>query len=373
MTHKYGEDCATLDNWLSASHNFWSFRNVDQIVPCDEIAVGTQVLPLDDTKIFELSTKHQDFLRNSRTDSLVVVRGQDLVYQWCADGVSLTDRHLIFSVTKSVTAVLVGALVTHGLLDAEALATKYLPELANSGFAGATIRNLLDMTADYEFVEDYSPGPDILAYRHAAGWYRAPDNAPTLREFIASRKPSGQHGTRFRYLSPTTDLLGWICEQATQSTYSQALSKYVWQPMGAQYPATMTVDREGSPRAAGGLSCTITDLARIGIVLRDGNTNIFSEEFRNDIFRNGNPGHWASGDFSELFANGCYRSCCYRPGEDPEVILGIGIYGQMLYIDRIRNVVVAKQSSWAAPDETTDHLAAYALCRELSNIACSTR
>ena len=369
-----------LRNWLHPDHVFWSFRNVQALIPVEEVATGTYVLPLTDAHEPELgelliATSHHEytlneFLSSSHTDSLVVVRKVDgvdnVVYEWNSDGVGAQEQHLNFSVTKSITSLLTGALVGQELIDIDALVTDYVPAVHGSGFEGATIRHLLDMTASYSFVEDYSPGPDITAYRHSAGWYPAPDDALTLREFIASRGTEGEHGQRFRYLSPTTDMLGWVCEEVSGLSYAQALSKYVWQPMGAEQTAHMTIDRAGSPRAAGGLSTTPRDLARIGILVRDGGRGVIPTDYIEDVFMNGSPEQWAIGDFIDLFANGVYRSCFYRPGEDSGVVMGIGIYGQMLYVDRPRGVVIAKQSSWPKPDELDWHLDAYAALRTIA-------
>jgi CubicO group peptidase (beta-lactamase class C family) len=123
-------------------------------------------------------------------------------------------------------------LVQEGLIDVDALVTKYVPEIADSGFGDATVRNLLDMAASYQFEEDYTPGPDIIAYRHSVGWYPAPLGAPNLHDFIASRKKEGEHGQKFRYMSPTTDLVGWVIEAASGMPYAEALSKFIWSKIG---------------------------------------------------------------------------------------------------------------------------------------------
>lgn len=366
----------TLDNWLSEDHVFWSFRHVRELIPTAQVDSGEQVRELGlavDPSLGSLpvetstgSTTVEAFLKDTRSDSLTVLKGNDIVFEWVTDGMSANEQHLIFSVTKSVTSLLAGALVGADLISVDAPVTDYIPEIAGSGFEGATIRNLLDMTASYSFVEDYTPGPDILAYRYSVGWYPAPLDAMNLHQFIASRKPDGPHGDHFRYQSPTTDLLGWVCEAASGMPYAEALSHYIWKPLGAQAPAHMTVDRAGSPRAAGGLSVLAQDMARIGMIIRDGGLGIVPAEYITDIFEGGSHEQWANGDFADLFDNGVYRSCCYRPGEDPDVIMGIGIYGQMLYIDRPRGVIIAKQSAWPMPDELDWHLDAYALCRTIA-------
>jgi len=359
----------TLATWLDPEHTHWSFRHADEIVDTRTIARGPKSLPLSpahDAALLELpfaGTERDyvlgDFIATSGIDSFTVVNGQNLTLEWFAPDVADTDLHLMFSVTKSITALLCGALVGQGLIDTGALVTEYVPAVGDSGFAGATIRNLLDMTAAYAFVEDYTPGPDVRDYRYAAGWYPAPPESPALRGFLASRATDGQHGERFRYLSPTTDLLGWVCSAVTGLHYADALSQYVWIPMGAEADANITVDREGTPRAAGGLSARARDIARLGLLVARGGSDVIPTDFIDDLTRGGDPDHWAKGDFAPWLPGGAYRSNWYQPRTDPDAIMGAGIYGQMLYVDRAREVVVVTQSSWPVADDTTRHNDAY--------------
>ena len=366
----------TLDNWLMPESTFWSFRHVRELIPTAQIDCALTPRPLTKANRPELGDvvinahegdiKISEYLSTTNTDSFTAVVGEDLVFEWLAPGVGATEPHLIFSVTKSITGILVGALVADGKIDVDALVTKYVPEVKDSGFGDATVRNLLDMAASYQFEEDYTPGPDVIAYRHSVGWYPAPLGAANLHDFIASRKKEGEHGQKFRYMSPTTDLVGWVIEAASGMPYAEALSKYIWSKIGTEAPAHITVDRTGSPRAAGGLSVIPRDLVRFGMMIRDGGMGAIDPEFMRDVYENGSAEQWATGDFKDFFAKGVYRSFCYKPGEDPDVIMGIGIHGQMLYVDRPRGVVVAKQSSWPNPDSEEMHLDAFYACRAIA-------
>jgi CubicO group peptidase (beta-lactamase class C family) len=367
----------TLDTWLLPDNTFWSFRHVRELLPTAQVdcAKSPRVLnPQIKSELGEISIethegakKLSDYLSSTNTDSFTVAKGEDLVFEWLAPGVGDLEPHLIFSVTKSVTGLLVGALVKEGMIDVDALVTKYVPEIADSGFGDATVRNLLDMAASYQFEEDYTPGPDVIAYRHSVGWYPAPLGAPNLHEFIASRKKEGEHGQKFRYMSPTTDLVGWVIEAASGMPYAEALSKFIWSKIGTEAPGHITVDREGSPRAAGGLSIIPRDMVRFGMMIRDGGMGAIDSDFLRDVYENGSAEQWATGDFKDTFEKGVYRSFCYKPGNDPDVIMGIGIHGQMLYVDRPRGVVVAKQSSWPNPDLEEMHSDAYNACRAIAH------
>ena len=287
--------------------------------------------------------------------------------EWLAPGVRTDEQHLVFSITKSVTGLLAGALATRGQLDLGARVGDLVPEVAGSAFASATVRQLMDMEASFAFVEDYTPGPDLAAYRAANGWYPAPPGAPALREFLATRAPDGPHGERFRYLSPAIDLLGWVCARAAGTTWAEAVERHLWQPCGAELGASVTLDREGTPRAAGGMSALPRDVARLGLVLAERGAGIVSEEFLDDLLHGGHRAQWAAGDFAEMWPDGAYRSCWYTPNIDPDVVLGMGIHGQMLYVDVPRQVVVVLLSSWSEPDDEDWHLDNHAVCRTLAH------
>ncbi len=366
----------SLATWLLPENVHWSFRHVRELIPSERIARGPDVRDLglvSHPDLLDLVVEATggpapvvDLLRHGSRDAIVVLQHGRLVAQWLADDVRDDEPHLMFSVTKSVTGLLAGALEGAGRLDLSATVADCLPEAASSGFATATLRQLLDMEASFSFVEDYSPGPDITAYRHAAGWYPAPAGAPSLQGFLLSRTSDGPHGQRFRYLSPTTDLMGWICARAAGSTWAQAVSTYLWQPLGAEADAEVTLDREGTPRAAGGMSLRPRDLARLGLLVAEGGAGIVPTAFVDDLVHGGDPEHWALGDFAETFPGGAYRSYWYQPRVDPDAVCGIGIHGQMLYVDIPRQVVVAVLSSWGEPDSETGHEDNYRICRTLA-------
>ena len=374
-------DRPTLDDWLRPPHSFWSFRHVRELIPTARIRHGLQVRELPFAPAgtlldlrFESAAGGEvvlgEWLTASHRDALVVVQDGRIVLEWMAPGVAADEPHLLFSVTKSLTALLCGALVGAGLIDPDAPVVDYVPAVADSGFGDATVRHLLDMEASYAFVEDYSPGPDFVQYRNAAGWYPAPPDHMGLREFLATRRKEGEHGRVCRYISPTTDMLGWVCEAAAGEPYARAVSRYLWVPMGAEADADVTLDRLGAARAAGGVSATARDLARLGLIVAEGGAGIVPADFIDDLTRGGHPERWALGLYADWMPGGCYRSCWYQPRIDPDCVMAVGIFGQMIYVDRPRSIVVVQQSSWETPDEPTvrssNEFASRAICRALT-------
>jgi hypothetical protein len=261
------------------------------------------------------------------------------------------DRRIVFSVSKSVTGLLAGALAGAGLLDVDRPVVELVPETRGSGYGDATVRQLLDMTAAVRFVEDYSLANAVMQrYRKAAGWMPGASDEG-LHSFLCSLPRAGRHGASYRYHSPTTDMLGWVCERASGLSYAEALSAHVWTPMGAEADADVTVDRVGAARAAAGLSMTVRDMARVGCLLADVATEFLPRWFVDDVFSGGDAALWAATEAGDDLPGAAYRSCWYELNRDRTEAAAFGIHGQMIFVDRSRQVVVAKQSHWPQPQD----------------------
>ncbi len=127
-------------------------------------------------------------IAESDTDGLVVLHKGRIAFEHYRDGVSPTDEHIVFSVSKSITALLAGIAVGQGVLDPDAPVDRYVPEVAGGAYADATVRHVLDMSVAITFIEDYlDPDGDVARYRIAMGWNPAPSPVPTagLNAFVA--------------------------------------------------------------------------------------------------------------------------------------------------------------------------------------------
>ncbi|HUF57762.1 MAG TPA: serine hydrolase [Thermohalobaculum sp.] len=363
---------ATLANWRSRPHSAWAFSRVRELIPTAAVAAGRPA-PLAGAPREVLLTPFADPAGAERTvggclaaidaDGLVMLRSGRLVAEHYFGGYDGRRPHILFSVSKSVTGLLVGILADRGLIDPDAPVTRLVPEVEGSAYGDCTVRHLLDMTVAVAFEEDYfDPAGDVIRYRLATGWNPAPpDRDPgDLRAFLATlRRDEGAHGEVFRYVSPNADLLGWLIERATGRPYAETLSGLLWQPMGAGTPADITVDRLGAPRAAGGISATVRDLARLGELVRRRGTGprgqVVPAWWVEDIVANGDRAAWRRGSFAEQQPDGSYRSQWYRRDGGPPVLLAIGIHGQWLHIDMANESVIALVSSRDAPtDDASD-------------------
>jgi CubicO group peptidase (beta-lactamase class C family) len=357
----------TLENWRQAPFNRWSFHHVRNLLPTAAVRRGTEAwrLPRRPLQVETLLVEDARgvtktlgaLLDETFTDAFIVLHRGAIVAERYLNGMQPEDPHIVMSVTKSVTGTLAGVLVEEGRLEPDAPVARYLPEVAGSAYAQATVRNLLDMTVGIDWGEDYyAAGGTMIRYREVSGWKpRSAESDPreTLREFLVSLPAKGAHGRRFHYVSPNSDLLGWVLERAGGLPWSELLGRRIWAPMGACHDAYVTVDSMGAQRAAGGLCVTLGDLARFGQMMLDrgfaNGRQVLPPAWVDDCRRGGDPQAWADGDMATFFPGGRYRNQWYQVGNERGAFCALGLHGQYLYVDPAASAVIARFSSHPEP------------------------
>ena len=356
----------TLANWRTAPFNRWSFHHVREIVPSADIANDPEHVwhlpsaPADLSRLeVDPGLGFEAFLQKTSTDALVILHRGRIVFETLRGGMTRDTPHIFMSVSKSMLGLISGILASKGRLDLSNPVTDLVPEVAATAYKGATLRQLLDMRAGIAFDESHNiPSPAIIAYRKSTLWGPTdPGEAPTdLRSFYRNLTGSdGPHSGRMHYVSPNTDLLGWAIERSTGERYVDLASELFWKPLGAERSAYITVDRFGAPRCAGGYCATAHDLARVGQLIVQGgrrdSAEIIPQAWIEDVLETGDRKAWDRGDFIPYYGDLPihYRSKWYvRHGVSP-LLFGMGIHGQNLFVDRKRELVIAKLSSQPLP------------------------
>ncbi len=359
------EGRVTLANWRKPPFNRWAFHHVRELVPSADIPNDPErVRALEDAPEDlsgvtipngETAVSFNAFLAETQTDALVVLHRGTLVFETYANGLTAATPHILMSVSKSVLGLVAGIAAADGRLDPEAPVSDHVPEVKGTAYEGATVRHLLDMRAGVRFDEDYlaTAGP-IIEYRKATNWEPlAPGQEPMdLRGFYAGLTGrDGPHGRPWHYVSPNTDLLGWVIERATGRRYADYVAERLWQPMGAERSAYITVDRVGAPRCAGGFCATARDLARLGLLVAENGAGIVSGAWLRDIFAGGDRNAWEKGSGFENYDRlpVRYRSQWYVLERGRPMAFAIGVFGQSLWVDPAAGFVMAKFSSQALP------------------------
>ena len=350
----------SLANWRKAPYCHWAFHHVREIIPSADISNDpTDVWELKPDTMDTSSLGLDNAMVSTDCDAIVVLHKDKLVHESYRNGMTSRDPHILMSVSKSMLGLVAGTLIERGELAESDLITKHLPEIENTAYAGATVRDLLDMRAGILFDEDYlaTEGP-IVDYRFAANWNPVPKDrvAADLRSFMSLlTETDGPHGGRFHYVSPNTDLLAWVFERASGMRYAELVSERLWKPLGAEAPGYITVDRIGGARAAGGKCLLARDLARVGMMMANGGQRdgkqVVPARWLEDIIQNGDSQAWKDGDFyNEMGQRDIhYRSKWYVNREAEPLIFGVGIHGQFLFVDPAKKLSIAWFASQGSP------------------------
>jgi CubicO group peptidase (beta-lactamase class C family) len=367
----------TALNWQDPPANRWAFWHVGDLLPTYRVPRGDgEVRPLpaapgrpdllsvpvnrmDRTGEPPSTSTVGDVLGDTYTDAYLVLQDGQLVTEWYGPLGAPDRTHALMSVSKSVVGCVAAVLIDRGLLDPDAEITSYVPELAGSGYAGALVRHVYDMRSGVRFLEEYAnPDSDIRRLDEWVEWQPGHGEPRGLYRFLATLEAEAPHGERFLYRSAESDVLGWVCERAAGLPMAELISELIWAPMGAEHDALLLHDGLGAAVHDGGLCATARDVARFGQMLLDGGLvpdgaggtrrvvppQWLRRAWAVDADARGvfaaSPAEWA-------FPGGWYRhQFWFRPGDHGDVLLCLGIHGQMLHVSRRTSTVCVKFSTW---------------------------
>ncbi|KUI32206.1 hydrolase [Mycobacterium sp. IS-1742] len=359
----------TLQNWQTVPHLHWAFQHLADFLPTARISRGdgpVAEMPARSAALSEIvlpggTTTVGDVMGATATDGWIVTRHGAVLEERYPAGMLPDTPHLLMSVSKTLVATVAGALIGEGALAPDALLSTYVPALAECGYAGATVRDLLDMRSGIAFSEDYlDPLAEVRLLEQAIGWAprTVPDLPDTMYGFLLTLRRKGPHGGPFDYRSCETDVLGWVCEAAGGTRMPALMSDVLWSRLGAQADAVIGVDREGTGMFDGGINACLRDLVRVGtLFLTEGvslsGRQVVAPSWIADTFTGAADSRdaFAAGRDTARFPGGMYRNKCWLPYPGDDVLLCLGIHGQMIYVNRRAGMVAAKLSSWALPEE----------------------
>lgn len=285
------------------------------------------------------------------TSLLVLVRGR-VVHEWYADGVSPDDLFLGASMTKSALAHLVGLAVSSGELAVTDPVVGHVPELRGSGYDGCSVLDLLTMTSGVDWVEDHRD-PASLASR-LVGCF-AGEGAES-RAMLAGVRRRTDPGKRYEYCTADSQVLDWVRERATGSSYDVALGE-LWRTLGCTAVAVVGTDRADVPMAGGSLAATARDWARVGLLQVDGALGGERVLDRGWVDASSTPDRpfLRPGRLPSTITTHAGFGRHWWPLEDTgRRVTADGSRGQFCYVDRDLDVVVVKTSRWPYEDFLVD-------------------
>lgn len=263
----------------------WSLVHMRELMPTVAVSRGLSApVPLPyalDDKLDQLEflPKGQNqtmtwaaSLWKNYTDGIIILHRGKVVYERYFGALQPDRVHAVMSLTKSFTGTLAAVLVAEGLLDEHKPVRDYLPELTQSAFGDATVRQVMDMTTGLQYSEDYAdPNAEVWQFSAAGNPLPKPKDytGPVgYYAYLETVKKEGSHGEAFGYKTVNADALGWIIARATGKSLQELLSEKIWSQVGMEQDAYYQVDALGTPFAGGGFNAGLRDLARFGEMMR---------------------------------------------------------------------------------------------------------
>jgi len=326
---------------------FWSteqrdaaFRALDRVsvmANWRDVPAGGTPLPLPPGAPLKLPLDVDAFMAGQRSAGLLVVHDGKLRLERYGLGFDADGRWTSFSVAKSVTSTLVGAALRDGhIRSMDDKVSDYVQQLKGSAYDDVSIRQLLTMTSGVRWNEDYGdPNSDVARFNN----HQPEVGMPAIVSFLRRLPREAPPGTRWNYSTGETNLVGILVGQATGRPLADYLSEKIWRPAGMQQQATWLLSKTGEEIGGCCIQAATRDFARFGLFVlngaRAGEQSIVPDGWLAEATRQradtGQPGkgygyQWwthADGSFSAR-----------------------GIFGQGIFIDPRRRIVVATNANW---------------------------
>ncbi len=341
---------------LDSEVNALTFRSMDNLFTTRTVSRSGPVwrLPRRDAPLsFSYTWKGsalpaEQFLERTYTNALLVIKDGRIVSEIYRNNTDARTRFMGWSMTKSVTSVLVGCALAEGHIDSlESPVTKYLPELAGGGYAGVSIRDVMEMRSGVDYEERYDfANPGAAASNHIAALVR---NIARFADVARTLPRKAKPGELFEYKTIDTAVLGWLLERVTGNTVAAYTEKCLWEPLGAEADGYYIMDGQpgvGREFSGAGFNATLRDYGRIGQMMLDGGVadgrRIVSEEWVRQATQPRHP---------EDAARGGYGLQWWTMGNS-DAYAAIGLQGQYIYVDPPSRTVVVKLSYFPPGDNS---------------------
>ncbi len=352
----------------------WSVVHMRQLMPTVEVSRGL-LAPKPLTYHLDKSIDALEFLpwgekekmtweqslQKNYVDGILILHKGNVVYEKYFGALKEDRVHAVMSLTKSFTGTLASILVAEGLIDENKKVVAYVPELKNSAFADATVRQVMDMTTALKYSEEYAnpkaeiwdfsaagnPLPKSKDYKGPIGYY----------EYLETVKKQGTHGEAFGYKTVNADALGWVISKVTGKSVAELLSEKIWSKIGIEQSAYYQVDALGIPFAGGGFNAGLRDLGRFGELIRNkGKFNgqqIFPSQAVSDIEKGGNKATFEKSKHP-LLRGWSYRNMWWMTENAHGAFAARGVYGQTIYIDPKAEMVIVRMASQPTADNSAN-------------------
>jgi CubicO group peptidase (beta-lactamase class C family) len=331
--------------WLNPEINSFTFREGKQVFEYRDVHHGGAVWELPRATGFAMPADYPAFAERSFTNALLVIRDGKIVFEDYRNRMTPETRHIAFSMSKTITALLVGIALDKGeIASLDDRADKYLPQLKGTGYDGVTIRQILQMRSgvDYEERYDFGDNPSFAGKLHEQAIVL---NRQRFAAGALETRNANAPGSTFNYSTLDTMVLGWILEEATGEKLETQLEQRIWQPMGAEADGFWLADGPpGNGRALNGMgfNATLRDFGRLGLLMlgdgKRGDTRIIPEGWMKQATTMLPTGAPAGQGYPG------YGFQTWQVDGEPGAYAAVGLAGQYIYVHPATKTVIVKLS-----------------------------
>lgn len=326
---------------------FWStpqrdaaFRAMDALpvlAKASTISAGGQVRPLPAGKSLNIAIDLPGYMKSQRTAAIVIVQDGKIRSEHYGLGFTKDGKWTSFSVAKSLTSTLVGAAIRDGAIRSlEDKVTAYIPDLKGSAYEDVTVRQLLTMTSGVRWNEDYQdPKSDVARFNE----HKATQGMDATVSYMRTLPREAPTGSKWVYKTGETNLIGVLVSSATKKPLAQYLSEKIWNPYGMERDATWLLGSTGHEISGCCLQATTRDMARFGMFILDGGKVDGKPVLPDDWLAQ------ATTKQADIGAPGRGYGFQWWTYDDG-TFAAQGIFGQGIFIDPKRRLVIASNGDW---------------------------
>jgi len=326
---------------------FWStkqrdaaFRALDRIPFISKsriISAGKNVYPLPNGAPLDVGIDVDAYMKDQRTAALIIIQDGKIRLEKYGLGFSDAGRWTSFSVAKSFTSTLVGAAIKDGYIKSiDDKVSDYIPDLKGSVYDDVTIKQLLTMTSGVKWNEDYAdPKSDVALF----GSHKAEPGVDVTVSYMRKLKREAPPGTKWVYKTGETNLIGVLVSSAIKKNLSDYLSEKVWRPFGMEQDASWLLGSTGHEISGCCMQASTSDFARFGLFILGGG------------MAEGKPvlpdGWIAAATTKQADTDRAGYGYGYQWWTmDDGSYTARGIFGQGIFIDPKRKLIIASNSNW---------------------------
>lgn len=346
-------------SYMSQPYSFYYFHHMDELgLRTDWIRRGEKVYPLvepteDFTPRYNFHGRQygmKDYFGRSFVTGFLVLHDNRIIMEKYFHGADRNSRFVSQSISKSIMSILIGAAVGDGTVKSiDDYVVAYLPYLSDNGYRDVTVKNLLQMSTSVNYSEDYKDPKSGAALIGAA----LLTGNPSFKSFAESIGPTNiRPGTKFEYQSVNTQVLGLLLESVTRTRLNEYAQEKLWKRIGAQSDAFFYESKNQPDTCAFAcFNATVRDYARVGLLMLGGGAlggkRVVSAQWVHDsttpdaLYLKPKPGG-PEGGFGYAY------QWWIPPGSDG-AFEAEGIYGQCIYVDPAKHVVIVQTSAWPEP------------------------